>query len=53
MLAVSELASNWCEPECEREITYCLECIGVANEWNYDAGVEVDCSPGIRAVSGR
>lgn len=46
-LPASELPSSDCEPGCEREVVYCLECIRTANGRNWEAGVEVDCPPGV------
>lgn len=46
-LPTSELPSSECEPGCERETTYCQACIRTANGRNYNAGLDVDCPPGV------
>jgi hypothetical protein len=38
VLRGSELPSSMCPPDCQREITYCPECLRVAIERNDDAG---------------
>jgi hypothetical protein len=47
LMSVSELPSSDCEPGCQREVVSCLACIRTANEHHYDAGVDVDCPPGV------
>jgi hypothetical protein len=36
-----------CPNECECEVVYCSACLRVANKRNYDAGMDVDCPPGV------
>ncbi|HET9118693.1 MAG TPA: hypothetical protein VFN75_11570 [Pseudonocardiaceae bacterium] len=42
----SELPGSSCSPDCEREITYCLDCLYTANGSNIDAGLGLR-APGI------
>jgi hypothetical protein len=37
-LTARELPSSMCPPDCQREITYCVECLRVAIEHNDAAG---------------
>ncbi|MGH3823489.1 MAG: hypothetical protein ACRDRA_11770 [Pseudonocardiaceae bacterium] len=41
------LPSARCPDECDCEIAYCPACLRAATERNWDAGVDVDCPPGI------
>ena len=52
-LLASELPSSDCESGCERVVVYCLACIRDVNKHNYDAGVDVDCPPGVFVRRGR
>ncbi len=50
VLPVAELQSSWCEPECERQITYCQKCLHDAAKRNADEGL-VWCPPGRLMIS--
>ncbi len=47
VLASSELPSSLCLDDCKRDHVYCLACLRVANEHNWNLGVDVDCPPGV------
>lgn len=45
-LTRSDLPDSMCPPECQREISYCLDCLYVANGQNIAAGLGLR-APGI------
>lgn len=51
-LPVSELQSSYCEPGCERMVTYCTDCLHDVVRCNADAGL-VWSPPGSRLLVGR
>ncbi|MGH3692638.1 MAG: hypothetical protein ACRDRX_01300 [Pseudonocardiaceae bacterium] len=44
-LPTEELASSWCEAECDRLVVYCAGCLRVAGQANAEAGGIVNWSP--------
>lgn len=47
VIARSDLPGTLCVADCEREHGYCLACIREANRRNWQAGLDVDCPPGV------
>ncbi|MGH3683554.1 MAG: hypothetical protein ACRDQY_26635 [Pseudonocardiaceae bacterium] len=53
LMTRSQLPSSLCPDGCECAGTFCQHCLDVANEHNYDAGVDVQCPPGMRVETTR
>jgi hypothetical protein len=39
LLSAGELPASTCPPDCQREVTYCIDCLRLAVERNDEAGV--------------